>query len=330
LLVEDSEMDAELVVYALRRGGFDPIYERVDTPEGMAAALDRQLWDVVIADYSMPRFRSEEALEMLRARGIEIPFISVSGTIGEEIAVSMMKAGAHDYVMKDNLTRLVPAIERELKAAKLRRERRQAEERARLLAAIVESSDDAITSQSLDGITLSWNGGAERMYGYTAQEIVGRPFSLLVPPELHSELTEIYEKLRHGARLARYETVRLCKDGRYLPVSLAISPLLDADGRVTGVASIARDISERKREESERMELIREMTEALQEVKTLSGLLPICAWCKKIRDDHGYWQQLETYIIAHSSADFTHGICPDCMQKVKPPGPTSHAKASVS
>jgi len=128
LLVEDSADDAELVLRALRRGGYQPEHRRVDTPEDMARALDEYDWDIVLADYAMPRFSAFDALAMVQERGLDIPFIVISGTIGEEIAVQAMKAGAHDYLMKDNLARLVPAVERELREADERRARRVAEE----------------------------------------------------------------------------------------------------------------------------------------------------------------------------------------------------------
>lgn len=134
LIVEDSENDAELVLRELRRGGYEPTYERVETPQDMGAALERQTWDIILSDYSMPHFSGPAALETLRAKAIDLPFIIISGTIGEETAVSAMRAGAHDYIMKNNLIRLIPAIDREIKEAKLREERRKAEEMINYLA----------------------------------------------------------------------------------------------------------------------------------------------------------------------------------------------------
>src|SRR5918997_3741917 len=126
LLVEDSEDDATLLLRELRRGGYDPLCERVDTAGDMEAALDERTWDLVIADHSMPAFSSSAALELLRGKGfVDVPFIIVSGQIGEQVAVEGMKAGAQDYLMKDNLARLNTAIERELREAEGRRERRR-------------------------------------------------------------------------------------------------------------------------------------------------------------------------------------------------------------
>src|SRR5207249_8994529 len=127
LIVEDCEDDAELLLHELRRCGFDPVFERVDTPGAMSVAMDRQTWDIVVADYSLPQFSGLAALALLQERGPDLPFILLSGTIGEETAVAAMKAGAHDFMLKGHLARLVPAIERELREAGERRARRQAE-----------------------------------------------------------------------------------------------------------------------------------------------------------------------------------------------------------
>jgi putative two-component system response regulator len=128
LVVEDSEDDTLLIMHQLRRGSYDVTYERVETAESMNSALDRQKWDIVISDHSMPNFSSLDALDILKKKGIDLPFILVSGSIGEGKAVEAMKAGVHDYIFKDNLSRLIPAVERELKEAEVRRARKKAEE----------------------------------------------------------------------------------------------------------------------------------------------------------------------------------------------------------
>jgi signal transduction histidine kinase len=127
LIVEDSRVDAFLLEHALERGGFQPTCECVDTPEAMSAALEKE-WDLILADHSMPRFSAPEALELAKQKGRDVPFIIVSGHIEEETAVAAMKAGAHDYVMKDRLARLVPAVERELREAEMRRAQKKYEE----------------------------------------------------------------------------------------------------------------------------------------------------------------------------------------------------------
>jgi diguanylate cyclase (GGDEF)-like protein len=134
LLVEDSENDATLLLEFLRQGGYAPEHTRVDSAEALNEALERTEWDLVIADYTMPGFSGTAALTIVRERGLDVPFIFVSGTIGEDVAVEAMKNGADDYIIKSNLTRLIPAINRELRDAEVRRERARAEERIRHLA----------------------------------------------------------------------------------------------------------------------------------------------------------------------------------------------------
>ena len=134
LLVEDSETDALLVVQELRRGGFDLQYLRVDSAATMRDALDQQTWDLLIVDHNLPQFSSRKALALVKAADLDLPFIIVSGSIGEDMAVNAMRSGAHDYIMKDNLARLVPAIQRELREAQHRRARRTAEETIKYLA----------------------------------------------------------------------------------------------------------------------------------------------------------------------------------------------------
>jgi signal transduction histidine kinase len=131
LTVEDSENDALFILHELRKSGYDVTSQRVDTPESMNEALNEKTWDIVISDYAMPRFSMPAALSMVQEKGLDLPFIIVSGAIGEEAAVAAMRAGASDYVMKGNLARLVPAVERELREAEIRRERRRAEEALR-------------------------------------------------------------------------------------------------------------------------------------------------------------------------------------------------------
>jgi diguanylate cyclase (GGDEF)-like protein len=133
LLIEDSMDDALLLLRELEIGGYDVICQRVDTSADMNDALDRQAWDLIIADYTMPKFSGTAALELTRGRSLDTPFIFVSGTIGEDAAVAAMKIGADDYIMKGNLKRLVPAVERELRDADGRRERRNAEARVQYL-----------------------------------------------------------------------------------------------------------------------------------------------------------------------------------------------------
>ena len=130
-MVEDSEPDALLLLRALQRGGFQTLHERAANARELRTALERHTWDVILADHAMPNFSATEALSLVKRRGLDIPFIIVSGHIEEEMAVSAMQAGAHDYIMKDRLARLVPAVARELREAEVRRARKKSEEELR-------------------------------------------------------------------------------------------------------------------------------------------------------------------------------------------------------
>src|SRR5882724_11584133 len=128
-------------------------------------------------------------------------------------------------------------------------ERKDAEQAISLLASIVESTDDAVIGRTLDGIILTWNKGAERLYGYTADEVIGRPLSILIPPDRSDELPQMLEQLKRGEHINRYQTERVRKDGQIISVSLTVSPIKDSAGRITGGSVIARDITERKADE---------------------------------------------------------------------------------
>ncbi len=194
LLVEDSQEDATLMQRELERAGYNVASERVETESALRQALVQADWDAILCDFTLPEFSGESALRIVRESDADLPFIYVSGTIGEDVAVEAMKSGAQDYVLKNNLKRLAPAVERELREAQIRREKR----------------------------------------------------------------------------------------------------ILEAD----------------------RERLITELRAALMDVKRLSGLLPICAGCKKIRNDRHEWQRLEIFIRENSEAQFTHSLCPDCLKRL--------------
>jgi PAS domain S-box-containing protein len=190
---------------------------------------------------------------------------------------------------------------------------RAADEAQARLVAIVEGSDDAIISKDLGGNVTSWNGGAERMFGWRAGEIVGRPIAVLLPPDRLQEEELILTLLRRGERVEPLETVRLHRDGRPVDVSVTVSPIRDRDGRVVGASKIARDIGERKRSE-------RALSEARAREEALAGLIPICMDCKQVRNDRGFWDHLERYLSTQARAQFSHALCPACLARRCPPG----------
>jgi PAS domain S-box-containing protein len=161
------------------------------------------------------------------------------------------------------------ALEQSLEA-EIERSRR-AEQDSRRLAAIVESSDDAIIAKDLTGIITSWNKGAERLYGYTAEEMVGEPVLRLIPRDRHDEEPAILARLRNGERIDHYETVRQRKDGTLIDVSLTVSPLIDSDGVIIGASKIARDISDRKRAAEQKDVLTKEMSHRVKNAFAVMG-----------------------------------------------------------
>jgi PAS domain S-box-containing protein len=186
LIVEDSEDDMLLMLRELRRGGYTPDYIRVDTPAAMEAALDRQSWDIVIADYTLPAFSAPEALKLMQSQQQDLPFIIVSGTIGEDTAVAAMKAGAHDYIIKGNLARLVPAVERELREAQERHKRHSAEQALRESEAryrlLFESNPNPIWVFDLETLAfLAVNQSAVNHYGYTKEEFLSMTIADIGP-----------------------------------------------------------------------------------------------------------------------------------------------------
>ncbi len=185
------------------------------------------------------------------------------------------------------------------------------------LEALIQVSPLAILSLDCDGNVQLWNPSAEGIFGWTAEEVIGHPYPT-VPAIQQAEYVAWGNQVLRGQLLINQETVRQRKDGSLVDVSISSAPVYDAIGNPAGRMAIVADITERVRATEERENLIEELQTALENIKTLRGLIPICANCKKIRDDQGYWQDVAVYVSKHSEADFTHGICPDCAKKLYP------------
>ena len=248
LIVEDSEDDALLILRELRRGGYEVRHERVDTSEAMEEALNREPWEVVISDYYMPRFRAPEALALLRRRGSDVPFVIVSGKVGEELAVEAMKAGAYDYIMKDNMTRLCAAVERGLEEVEVRRERKRAEEKYR---GIFENSVEGIFQTTLEGKLLTANPAMARILGYDSPEELIESVSEVARQiyEDPEDRTEFVHLMSQQGLVSNFETRLRRKDGAVIWVSANAQALRDGDGRIIGYEGMLEDITERKRAE---------------------------------------------------------------------------------
>jgi PAS domain S-box-containing protein len=265
LLVEDSESDAGLIIRRLQGAGYDLIHARVDTAADMRTALAKPDWDIVLADYKMPQFSASAALETLKASGRDLPFIIVSGTIGEERAVALMKAGAHDYVMKHNLARLVPAVARELGEAQGRRERRRAEEALlkseAALSSILRAAPIGIglVTQRVFGWT---NDHFSRMTGYSSGELQGQSARMLYESEAEFERVG---QVKYGGieqqGTGSIETRLRRKDGKLIDVFLSSTPI-DPLALDAGVVFTAVDITDRQ-------ETIKALRESEERYRTL-------------------------------------------------------------
>ena len=281
LVVEDSDDDCLLLLQELKRGGYIPSYRRVDTPEAFADALDNQTWDIIFGDYSMPQFSGTQALSMTRSRGLDTPFIIVSGTIGEDTAVSAMRAGAQDYITKGSYKRLLPAVERELREVVLRREqaraqveRRAADDRFRNILTIAA---DAIVAIDEDQRITLFNRGAERIFGYTNDEVSGQLLDILLPSHAVQAHRRQIKDFAHGAVNARSmndrrEVSGRRKNGEEFPAEASISKLTE-NGRTTFTV-ILRDITDRKRTEQE-LRLLQSITQAASEAGDVHAALAV-------------------------------------------------------
>ena len=248
LIVEDSEDDALLVVNGLRRGGYDPRWERVDSAAGMTEALAGHSWDLVISDYALPQFDGFAALDCYKASGQDAPFIVVSGNIGEDIAVEAMRAGAHDYIMKDNLRRLVPAVERELREAGVRRARKAAQDKLAAATALLENVFSithvmvAYMDAGFDFIRV--NPAYAKIHGREPQDFLGRNYFALFP-DGKDEAT--FRGVLETGKSAFESAVPLAPEA--LPgmapmyVNRGIHPLTRPDGRIGGIILILLDVT---------------------------------------------------------------------------------------
>ena len=247
LIVEDSERDTELLVLELRRGGYEVSFARVQTAESMQASLQED-WDVVLSDYTMPRFSALAALEVLRQTGRDIPFIIVSGTIGEEAAVEGLKAGAHDFVAKDRLARLSHAIEREVREAHIRRERRDA---TALLDSLYETAPVGLAFVDRDLRFVRINEKLAVMNGLPATDHLGRRAGDLLPT-LGPSIEETHRRVLETGRPIldveiSGETPAAPGQRRHWLVNHY--PVRDSRGAILGVGSMVVEITERKRAE---------------------------------------------------------------------------------
>src|SRR5687768_6623380 len=281
LIIEDSEEDTQLLVRELRRGGYEVEFERVETAETMHAALTQKTWDLILSDYSLPRFSGPRALEVLKASGLDLPFIIISGTIGEETAVTALKAGANDFFIKGKFARLGPAIERELREAETRRERKQAEAAVvaseKRFRSLIEHAPDGIALLGINGKLRQVTPSTKQILGYTLEEAEGQdPAFLTHPDDLPALLGLLGDLIQNPGKVVSTEYRFLHKDGSWRWLESTISNLL-AEPSVEAIVFNYHDITDRKRAEEA-------LQRSEQQYRSLFEDSPISLWLEDISE----------------------------------------------
>ncbi|MBN2369467.1 MAG: PAS domain S-box protein, partial [Vicinamibacteria bacterium] len=292
LIVEDSESDAEIAIRLLRNADYDVKHERVETAGEMRAALKKESWDVVISDYSLPEFDAPAALAVLKETAPDTPFIVVvSGVVGEEAAVAMMRAGAHDYLAKDNLARLAPAVAREIREARTRRERQRAEEKLRESESRYRRLIDAVTDyiyavRVKDGrvVEAHHGPGCEAVTGYTSEEFAADSYLWLrmVVEDDRPLVEEQSRRLLRNEDCAPLEHRIVRKDGAIRWVQN--NPVLhrDVESRFLGYDGLIADITARKQAENA-------LRESEADLARAQSLAHVGSWEWWVKDERLKW-----------------------------------------
>ena len=251
LLVEDNDDDVAIVLRLLRRGGYEPSWAQVQTAEALTQALEHDTWDVVLSDYNLPQFDGLRALHTARSQAPHLPFIVISGSIGEETAVEVMRAGANDYLMKTNLVRLVPAIARELRESAERRERARTKRalldlQEKFEVIFDEYLDVMMVLDSHNGDILHANQAVARVMGYDARRLLGQSFVSLWPEAEKSVAAELFAAVQESGSAFRSDFFRRL-DGSSFPVDMQANKV--HWGRGGAIIVTLRDISEHQRAE---------------------------------------------------------------------------------
>ncbi|MDD5525531.1 MAG: PAS domain S-box protein [Smithella sp.] len=251
LIVEDSEDDVLLIIRELKKGGYNPIYERVETAAAMRKALQEKQWDIILCDYKLPQFSAPSAIALLKETNIDIPILIISGKIGEDTAAECMLVGAQDYIMKNNMSRLCPAIARELDEADSRNKRKQMEQALfqseEKYRNILENIEDGYYEVDLAGNFTFFNGSLCRIFGYSPEEMTGMNNRQYTDEEgskkLFHVLNQVY-KTGEPAKEFGWQIIRKDQTKRHIEASVSL--LKDLSGKPTGFRGIVRDITERR------------------------------------------------------------------------------------
>ena len=251
LIIEDSENNALLLIRNLKKGGYNPVYERMETADAMKKALKEKQWDIILCDYSLSKFNAPSAIAILKETNIDIPLIVITGAIGEETAAECMRLGAQDFIMKGNMSRLCPAIARELEDAEIRNKEKQVEEKLRheeqRFRAFIEHSSDIIVIMNREGIITYVNPAVERVLGFKPEERIGAKGFELIHPDDMKFLTDSFNTLVRDTNspVIQGEMRLHHKNGSWRTLE-AVGSNLVYNNVVESIIVNYRDITERK------------------------------------------------------------------------------------
>jgi two-component system, cell cycle sensor histidine kinase and response regulator CckA len=322
LNIEDSERDASLLKRHLSRVGYDLIFKRVEALETMKAALETHPWDVILCDYSMPHFSALQALAHLKETVLDIPFIIISGTVGEELAVEAMRAGAHDYLMKDKLARLVPTIEREMAEAENRRARKQAERALRQSEERFRRYFElglvgmAITSATKGIIEV--NDQICAILGYSRGELLQLSWHDVIHPDDLAPDQNNFERAIAG-EIDSYSLDErfIRKNGQVVHTTISVRCLRKPDGSIDYFVAMVQDITERKLAEEEQARLAAQIESQRQRLNNIVASVPGVVWevwgepdAQRINFVSDYVQKMLGYSVEEwlSTPNFWHSI----------------------
>ncbi|HHP7244240.1 MAG TPA: response regulator [Elainellaceae cyanobacterium] len=275
LLLEDDPIDFELIEAVLRNGGIESHITRVARRQDFLESLNERLPDLILADYVLPSFDGIAALQLANTICPDVPFILVSGVLGEEQAIDAFKQGATDYVLKQRLERLAPAVQRAFRESHERQERQKVTKALHqtddLLRAVVDASPVGIMTLSSDQRIMTLNAAAERLYGWLESAMIDSP--LLIFPEAQQEsFDRCFAQVLQNRTISNQEFQHLRQDGSLIDVSLSLAPLHDADDHIYGVVMTIIDITDRKQIEAQRSNLLAQERAARSAAETANRI----------------------------------------------------------
>jgi PAS domain S-box-containing protein len=316
LVADDNRNDRLLLIHELQRDFSELDVTEIESAEGLARAFRSEPFDLVITDYQLFWTDGLKIVQKAKALWPNAAVVMFTGTGNEEVAVEAMKAGVDDYVLKgpEHFGRLRASVGKAIESRRQERERETAELRYRDL---FDTVPVGLFRCLPTGKILDANPALASMLGFEDRGgLLGQNFALFHPKQ--NDFVRWREELEREGSVAFIETNFKTRGGKMRSVQIHAKALRDTETQQIVYEGSVEDITERKSAEAEREKLISELRETCAKIKTLTGLLPICASCKKIRDKDGTWNLLESYIEHHSDAHFTHSFCPECVRQLYP------------